>query len=104
MGKAFELRNLHKMLKSEEQVAMEQQAAQQQQIQMMILESMLGTESKARIAQAKPTTTKDKQGRPRTTQFEGKIPGAGLSSEIRELAQSMGANALGLGGNTEGGK
>lgn len=104
MGKAFELRNLHKMLKSEEQVAQEQQAQQQQQIQMMILESMLGTESKARIAQAKPTTSKDKQGRPRTVQFEGKIPGAGLSSEIRELAQSMGANALGLGGNTEGGK
>ena len=101
IGKMFELRNVHKMIKTEEQVAQEQQAAMQQQIQMMILESMLGTESKARIAQAKPQTSTGKTGRPRTAQLEGKIPGAGLSSDIRELAQSMGANAMGLGGTSE---
>ena len=99
MAKVFEVRNVNRMLKTPQQVQMEQQQQMAQQIQMMILESMLQTEGKARLQQSKPVTSKDKQGRPRQHQFEGKIPGAGLTTHIRELAQSLtGAHAMGLGG------
>lgn len=96
--KAFEIRNVNKLLIAPPQVQMMQMQQQEQQIKMMMLESMLDTEGKARIGQTKPQKTTGKDGRPRTAQFEGKIPGAGLEGPIRELAQSMGSNALGLGG------
>jgi hypothetical protein len=107
IAKVFEVRNIGKMLKTPEQVAAEQQAALQQQMKMMMFEAMLQTESQARIAQSKPRPAGSGQGKgggaPRTSQFEGKIPGAGLSSEIRNFAQSMGANSLGTAGMSEGG-
>jgi len=96
--KAFEVRNTDRMLKPTQQVQQEQQQAQAEQIKMMMLESMLQVEGKARNEQAKPQMVKDKEGRPRKMQFEGKIPGAGLMTPIRELAQSMGANGLGMEG------
>lgn len=37
-------------------------------------------------------------GRPPNAQFEGTIPGGGIESTVRSMAQGMGANALGLGG------
>lgn len=40
----------------------------------------------------------DKGGRPASAQFEGVIPGGGIESTVRSMAQSMGANAMGLGG------
>lgn len=95
--KAFEIRNVNKLLITPPQVQMMQMQQQEQQVKMMMLESMLDTEGKARIGQTKPQKTQSKDGRPRTAQFEGKIPGAGLEGPIRELAQSMGSNALGLG-------
>jgi hypothetical protein len=100
LAKVFEIRNVTRLLKSPQQVAQEQQAALQQQIQMMIFETMLQTESKARLAQSKPKPVGQGKGggRPAKAQFEGKIPGAGLTSSIREFAQNMGANALGLEG------
>lgn len=99
LGKLMEIRNMQKLLKTPEQVAYEMAMAKQEQIQMMIFEAMLNTESKARQAQAKPRTGQGEGGgRPRGAQMEGKIPGAGLTSSIREMAQSMGANSLGLEG------
>lgn len=96
--KAFEIRNINKLLITPPQVQMMQMEQQKQQVNMMLLESMLNTEGKAREAQSKPQTTTGKDGRPRKMQFEGKIPGAGLMSPIRELAQSMGAGGLGMEG------
>lgn len=101
LAKLFEIRNAERMLKTPQQVQMEQQAAQQQQLQMMVFESMLQTESKARLGQSKPTPGgKDaKTGRPRSPMMpEGKIPGAGLTGAIRSMAQSMGMNGMGMEG------
>jgi hypothetical protein len=95
--KVFEIPNAKKLMYTPDQVQQMQAAQQKQQVDMMIFESMLNTESKARLAQAKPQAG-GKEGRPATKQFEGKIPGAGLTSSIRDMAQGMGANALGLEG------
>jgi len=94
---AFDLRD-PRLLKTEQQVQMEQQQAMAQQIDMMILETMLNAESKARISQSKPMNYKDERGRPRQVQHEGKIPGAGLTGMIRHFAQAHGSTALGLEG------
>lgn len=96
--KAFEVRNTNKLLYTPPQVQQIQMAQQAQNVKMMMLESMLDTESKARQSQSKPQTSTGKDGRPRKMQFEGKIPGAGLETPIRELAQSMGAGGSGLEG------
>lgn len=107
--KAFELRN-PKLLKSEQQVAQEQQAQLQQQIAMMTLESMLDTESKQKVVETKAAVAPkkpgegshgSKEGRPAKHQHEGKIPGAGMSSTVRDFAQHMGANSMGLSGMGE---
>jgi hypothetical protein len=108
---------MNRILKTPEQVQQEQAAAQAQQVQMMIFEKMLDTEAAALIAQSKPVASGGGKsggkssgsgqgsggGRPATMQFEGKIPGAGLSSAIRGMAQDMGANALGLEGMGDSG-
>lgn len=96
--KAFEVRNVNKLLYTPPQVQMLNLATEKKNVEMMIMQSMLDTESKARLSQAKPQTTTGKDGRPRKAQFEGKIPGAGLSSHIKDFAQSMGATSLGLEG------
>lgn len=102
LAKIFEIRNINRMLYTPEQVAAMQQAQLAQQVQLMLLESALNTESKARLSQAKPKPAGGKEGRPRGVQQEGKIPGAGLTSVIRDLAQGLGANAMGLSGAGEG--
>jgi hypothetical protein len=96
--KAFEVRNTGKLLFTPPQVQMSQMAQQKHEVEMMMMQAMMDTEGKARIAQSKPQTTTGKDGRPRKAQFEGKIPGAGLMSHIKDLGQSMGATALGLEG------
>lgn len=99
LAKLFEIRNAERMLKTPQQVAMEQQQQQQQQMEMMMFESMLNTESKARLQQSKPIPGgKDpKTGRPRSPMMpEGKIPGAGLTGAIRSFAQQHGLNGFGL--------
>ena len=45
-----------------------------------------------------PRKGKKSVGRPRTAQLEGKIPGAGNSSPVRDAAQASGGNAMGLEG------
>lgn len=101
--KVFEIRNGHRLLKTPEQVAQEQQAQLEQQIQMMIFQAMLESDvqnklnfNKLKIAQKDAGEKSKKDGRPRTAQFEGQLPGAGISSAVREMAQNMGANATGL--------
>lgn len=96
--KTFEVKNIGALVKSDQQVMAEAQQQKSDQINMMILEAMLQTESKARVSQSRPQPSGGKEGRPAKAQFEGKIPGAGLSSSIRNFAQSMGANSLGLEG------
>lgn len=96
--KAFEVRNVNKLLFTPPQVQMITMAQQKKDIEMMMLQSMMDVEGKARVAQSKPQTTQGKDGRPRKAQFEGKIPGAGLMSHIKDFAQSMGATSLGLEG------
>lgn len=97
----FEVRNSNKLLFTPPQVQMQQLMQQKQTVDMMMLEKAMDVEGKARIGQTKPQKTTGKDGRPRTAQFEGKIPGAGLTGPIRSLAQSMGSNALGLSGMGE---
>lgn len=97
--KVFEIKNINRLLKSEQQVQMEQQQQMQQQLQMMVFENQLDTEKKMRLSQAKAQHAA--AGRPAKAQFEGKIPGHGQSSLIRELAQGLGANAMGLEGMEE---
>ncbi len=102
LAKIFEIRNINRLLYTPEQVEAMQQAQLQQQVQLMIFEAALNTESKARLSQAKPKPAGGKDaGRPRGVQQEGKIPGAGLTSFIRDMAQGMGANAMGLEGMGE---
>jgi hypothetical protein len=96
--KAFEIRNIDRLLYPPQVVQQMQQQQQAEQVKMMMLESMLQVEGKARMDQSKPQIVKDKEGRPRKMQFEGKIPGAGYETPIRELAQSMGAGGLGMEG------
>jgi hypothetical protein len=96
--KAFDIRNLNSVMKSEQQVQMEQQQQQQQQLQMMMIQHELQTDQKVRVASE---AAKARPGRPPTKQHEGKIPGANLSTEVRGLAQSNGANAMGLSGMGE---
>lgn len=113
IGKVLEIRNINELLKSEQEVQQEQQAAMQQQMQQQFVEKVLDTESavhvaeagaqfKAKAAAGKPgphkPDLKRPEGRPATKQHEGRIPGVGAMNEVRETAQAMGANALGLAG------
>lgn len=99
--KAFEVRNINKLLLTPPQVQQMQMLQQQQVIGQMMLEKAMDTEATARINQTKPQKVTGQDGRPRMQQFEGKIPGAGLTSTIKGLAQSVGGNALGLEGMGE---
>lgn len=108
IAKIMEIRNINRLIKTDQQVQMEQAAAMQQQVQMMILEALLAHESKFQLAneqarlRPKPQGVATK-GRPRTAQPEGALPGSGALGMARSLGQAMGANGLGLGGVKEGG-
>lgn len=100
--KAFEIRNVNKLLYTPEQVQMMQMAqmAQQQQQDALDHERAKDLENNKAANRPKPAGGggKKKEGRPRGAQQEGKIPGAGPQTMVREMAQGMGANALGLEG------
>ena len=114
IGKVLEIRNINDLIKSDQEVQQEQQQAQQDQREEMFVEKVLDTESAIEVAEAgaqfkaKAAAAKSKnpnrpasprpEGRPATKQHEGHIPGVGQHSEVRELSQNMGANALGLSG------
>lgn len=124
LGKVMEIRNIDELLKSDQEVQMEQQQAKQEQQQEMLMQEVVQTESKIEIAKAHaslglgrggggsgggskkihPTRhnpsggTKDRGGRPPTVQHEGKIPGSDNLSEAKLTGQQNGANALGLNG------
>lgn len=100
LAKVFEIRNINKLLYTPQQIQQQQQAQQAQQIEMMIFESMLQTESKARLGQSKPVPTGGGQGAgggPKTYKVQP-IHGAGLEGAIRTFAQKHGATGLGLDG------
>lgn len=126
MAKVFEIRNMQGLLKTDQQLQQESAAAMQQQVAMMQLEAqkeaalmILQARLQVLVNDAKPITVKGPNGgtsikraggpgqgagggRPRSGyQPEGKLPGAGLSSAVREFAQNMGANALGMEGMGE---
>jgi hypothetical protein len=116
VGKVLEIQNVNDLIKSDQEVQQEQQAQLHQQMQMQFAEKVLDTESaltvaeqghnfKAREQAAKASghppkpVTHAREGRPAKAQFEGKIPGASSNeSDVRQFAQSMGANAMGLEG------
>lgn len=103
--KVFEIEAPERFLKPPEQVQQEQQLAIQHGIAEKILDAVLKTESQSHIAAVrnatKPQGGGGKEGRPRKVQLEGKIPGAGQHSMVKETAQAMGANAHGLEGLAE---
>lgn len=109
IAKVFEIRNINRLIKSDQQVAMEQQQQMQQQIAMMVLEALLNHESKTSLEHTKASLkpppaggAKKKTGRPRGMQQEGAIPGASSNTAMRSLGQSMGLAGMGLGGMKEG--
>lgn len=126
LGKVMEIRNINELLKSDQEVQMEQQEAMQQQQQQMLMQEVVQTESKIEIAKAHAALGLGKgaggggatkkahparpnpsgglhkpEGRPPTYQHEGKIPGSGVTSEAKTTGQQQGLNALGLEGMGE---
>lgn len=116
IAKVLEIRNADDLIKSEQEVQQEQQQAQHEALQHEFIEKVLDTESALTVAEAgakykakhtppksggssphKPVAHRP-EGRPATKQHEGAIPGVGANSEVREFAQNMGSNALGLSG------
>lgn len=53
IGKLMEIRNINELLKSDQQVQMEQQAAQQQAMQMQLLQETVQTEAKVHVNEEK---------------------------------------------------
>lgn len=125
--KVFEVKHIDQLLKSPEQVQMEQQQQMQQQMQMQLLEHQLQTQHDVAVAEASPSpivgaggepgssvgghqkppgSGKKKKpgargprgGKPAKHQFEGKVPGAGLTQLVRELGGNNGVGGLGLEG------
>lgn len=128
LAKTFQIPHAQRFLKTEQQLQQEQMGQQQAQIQarneewqheadMMILQAMLNI----KVQQNTPVQVKNPNGttsikipgpgqgagggRPRGMQKEGPMAGGGMSSAIRDFAQSMGANSMGLGqmGEANGG-
>lgn len=104
--KVFEIEAPDRFLKPPEQVQAEQQAMIQHGIAEKVLDAVLKTESQSHIAAVRNATKPQgggggKEGRPRKAQLEGKIPGAGTTSMVKEVAQAMGSNAHGLEGLSE---
>lgn len=107
LGKAFKIREIKQILKPPMQVQQEQMAQHQQelkeQIGLMMIQEKLDTEKKVEIEKNRPKPTGGKEGRPATKHFEGKIPGVGNSSAVRDIAQNLlGANSIeGMGDRGE---
>lgn len=118
LAKVFEIPNARRLLKTPEQVAMEQQAALMQQMQMQemlaenemrrqnmsaVLQGAIGAQQQKRDAAIKLRMEEAKAkmhgaGRPPTKNPEGKMPGVDIDSVVRDFAQNMGANKFGLEG------
>lgn len=109
LGKAFKIPEINQLIKTDQEVQQEQAAQKQEQMQMMWIQhrmdlekAVVGAEARAAAVDpeqaAKDIATADSGpvGRPRTAKPEGNSPGAGKTSAVRSLAQSMGANSFGL--------
>ncbi len=98
--KAFEIQDIRRILKPPQQVQHEQQMAEEKQLQMMLFEHDLKVDKDIKSAELKDDM-RAMNHRPRTKMFEGQIPGEDFTSQARRIAQSSGANSMGLGGTTE---
>jgi hypothetical protein len=111
LGKVMEIGNIDDLIKSDQEVQMEQQQAQQQALQQQLIENVVNVEGKTHIAQARAEAVaanrqvashghaKPKEGRPAKAQHEGAIPGGDpVTGVMRTEGQMNGANALGLQG------
>lgn len=121
LAKAFKIPNRNKILRDPQIVAQEQQQAQMQEIQMqewmaeqeqrrqneqIILSGAVNAhkeKQKARNAVNNKAGTRDKEGRPRSTQQEGPIPGVDIDSLMREVGQASNMGLRGLGSGAMGG-
>jgi hypothetical protein len=118
IGKVLEVRNINDLIKSDQEVQMEQQQAQQQQMQMAFAEKVLDTESAIAIAeksgQIKAAQAAHKAGgkgggssppKPALHRPEGRPAGVNhkiqmrgindTESDTRRFAQEMGGNGIG---------
>lgn len=109
IAKVLEIRNAADLLKTDQEVQMEQQQAQQEQMQMAFAEKVLDTESAVHVAEAgarfkakqaeatknprKAAPTNRREGRPLQHLVETK--GANEESAVRQFSQAMGGNAIG---------
>lgn len=107
IAKVLEIRNADDLLKTDQEVQMEQQQAQQEQMQQAFVEKVLDTESalsvaeqgnkfKAAQAGAKPKNPsspapKRPEGRPQ--KHEVALKGVNHESDVRSFAQRMGSNS-----------
>lgn len=120
LGKAFKIPNMERLLKSEEQVAQEEQQAMQMQMQQeaamddrehkqrleeILLTGAVGAQrartqaaTRGGVSKSGGSGSSGTRGRPRTKQAEGQIPGADIDSLARELgSDGMGLRNLGTG-------
>jgi hypothetical protein len=107
LGKVLEIHNINELIKSDQEVQMEQQQEQQHEMQMSLLQKVVDVEGKTQVAKARHPgegqaasggQAKAKEGRPAKAQTEGKIPGQTEQGITRSEGQQSGANALGLEG------
>jgi hypothetical protein len=116
IAKVLEIRNANDLLKSDQEVQMEQAQAMQQQQQQALAEKVIDTESAIAVAQAgahfkaKAVAAKEggshppkpelkrPEGRPAQHQHNKALAGVNEESAVREFSQNMGANSIGLPG------
>jgi hypothetical protein len=104
-GKLLEVHNIDDLLKSDQQVQMEQQAQQQHELQMALLQKVVDVEGKVEVAKAKHGSqvasggqSKAKEGRPSANL---PMPGQAAIGLMKSLGQVNGANAMGTAGMGE---
>lgn len=101
-GKLLEVHNINDLIKSDQQVQMEQQAQQQHELQMALLQKVVDVEGKVEVAKAKNDSQvasggegKAKEGRKSANL---PMPGQSAIGLMKSLGQLSGANAMGTAG------
>ena len=118
LAKVFKIPNRNRLLKTPEVVAEEQRQQLEQQLQLEQLHDLrehnqrleeikltgkMAAEKARATASSKEGGSDKKDGRPRTRQFEGPIPGSDITTVSRELGQADGIGMRGLGSGNMGG-
>lgn len=101
-GKLLEVHNINDLIKSDQEVQMEQQAEQQHELQMALLQKVVDVEGKVEVAKAKGDSQvasgghgKAKEGRKSANL---PMPGQSAIGLMKSLGQIAGANAQGTAG------